>query len=105
MTYLGLTAVVLLLVLAVVIPLRRPVSLGAVALAGAALILLTAVFDNIMIAVGFFHYADEPLSGLSIGLAPIEDFSYPIAGVLLLPALWHLLLRRRGRPAAEEGSL
>lgn len=59
------------------------------------LIALTAIFDNIMIATGLFHYAPEQLIGVQIGLAPLEDFSYPIAGALLLPALWSLLRHRR----------
>lgn len=49
---------------------------------------LTAIFDNVMIAAELFHYAPEQLYGISVGLAPIEDFSYPLAGALLLPALW-----------------
>ncbi|MFC5339074.1 prenyltransferase [Leucobacter denitrificans] len=52
------------------------------------LVALTAVFDSLMIAADLFHYAPEHLVGVSIGLAPIEDFSYPLAGALLLPALW-----------------
>lgn len=56
---------------------------------------LTAVFDTVMIASGLFHYAQEPLLGLHIGLAPLEDFAYPLAGALLLPALWTALRSRR----------
>lgn len=62
--------------------------------------LLTAVFDNLMIRWGLFHYAPEALSGWALGLAPVEDFSYPLAGALLLPALW-LLLARGGRARQE----
>lgn len=61
---------------------------AAVAITAAVLVALTAVFDNIMIASRLFHYAPEALLGPRIGLAPIEDFSYPLAGALLLPALW-----------------
>lgn len=70
--------------------------LGSVAAAAAALVLLTAVFDNVMIAVGLFEYADSVISGLRLGLAPIEDFAYPVAAVILLPSLWILFapLRR-----------
>ncbi|QBE48711.1 prenyltransferase [Leucobacter triazinivorans] len=68
----------------------------AVALAGAALILLTAVFDSLMIAAGLFSYAPDLVAGPRIGLAPIEDFAYPIAAVLALPALWALLTRPGG---------
>lgn len=67
--------------------------LAAVAVAAIVLLTLTAVFDNLMIASGLFHYAPEHLLGISIGLAPIEDFSYPLAGVLLLPSIWIALER------------
>ena len=80
---------------------RRP-DLRAVGIALAALLLLTAVFDTIMIGVGFFTYADAHLLGARIGLAPIEDFAYPIAGVLLLPAIWTLLRTRRSRAAERK---
>ncbi len=71
---------------------RTPVPRGryviAVAVTAIALVVLTAVFDSLMIAAELFHYSPEHLLGLHIGLAPIEDFSYPIAGAFLLPALW-----------------
>lgn len=66
------------------------------ALAAGALLLLTAVFDNVMIASGLFAYADARISGARIGLAPVEDFSYPLAAVILLPALWSLFGDRFG---------
>lgn len=59
------------------------------------LIVLTAIFDNLMIAAGLFTYPDGLISGIRIGLAPIEDFSYPLAAAFLLPALRSLLTRRR----------
>ena len=37
-----------------------------------------------------------------VGLAPIEDFAYPLAGVLLLPALWTALRGRRSRTRAAR---
>ncbi|WP_332310027.1 lycopene cyclase domain-containing protein [Agromyces laixinhei] len=60
-----------------------------------ALIVLTAVFDTLMIAAGLFAYSDAHIVGVRVGLAPIEDFAYPIAGLLLLTALWSLTGRRR----------
>ncbi|MDX2375731.1 lycopene cyclase domain-containing protein [Microbacterium sp. LRZ72] len=75
--------------------------MAASALAAGVLIVLTAVFDNVMIAVGLFHYPDEHLSGLRIGLAPLEDFAYPVAAAFLLPALW-VLLTRGPRPERSE---
>lgn len=64
------------------------------AVAAVVLVLLTAVFDNVMIAVGLFTYPETHLSGIRIGLAPIEDFSYPVCAAFLVPALATLLERR-----------
>ncbi|MEO7122004.1 MAG: lycopene cyclase domain-containing protein [Lacisediminihabitans sp.] len=69
-----------------------------VVIAGVVVLALTAVFDNVMIGVGLVAYDSRFTSGLSIGLAPLEDFAYPLAGLMLLPALW-LLLRKRGSDA------
>ncbi|WP_159498321.1 lycopene cyclase domain-containing protein [Microbacterium sp. 18062] len=67
------------------------------ALTAVVLILLTAVFDNAMIAAGLFTYPDEHLSGIRIGLAPVEDFSYPLCAAFGVPAVAALLPVRRTR--------
>lgn len=59
------------------------------------LLTLTAVFDNVMIAVGLFTYPSEHLSGLHIALAPVEDFAYPLAAAFLIPATWTLLTPKK----------
>lgn len=74
---------------------------GAVALAGVALIVLTAIFDSLMIGFGLFSYAPALISGPRIGLAPIEDFAYPLAIVIALPALWALFTRPGGVSVRE----
>ena len=56
---------------------------------------LTAVFDNVMIALGLFTYPPEHLSGLRVGLAPLEDFAYPLCAAFLVPAVFTLLPARR----------
>ncbi|MBF4993980.1 lycopene cyclase domain-containing protein [Arthrobacter gandavensis] len=73
-------------------------------LAGTAGVLLglTAVFDNLMIAVDLFGYNPSRISGAFLGLAPLEDFAYPLAAVLLLPALWELLSPRTAAPSKEN---
>ncbi|GAB2852671.1 lycopene cyclase domain-containing protein [Microbacterium insulae] len=63
------------------------------------LVLLTAIFDNLMIAAGLVVYPEEHLSGIRIGLAPIEDFSYSICAAFLVPAV-HALLTPRARAEA-----
>ena len=79
---------------------RRKVALAAAGGAAVVVLVLTAVFDNIMIAAGLFSYAPGLISGVTVGLAPLEDFAYPVAAVLLLPSLWILLgeRRRKRRP-------
>lgn len=74
----------------------------AIAIAGVALMVLTAIFDSLMIHADLFYYADELISGVRIGLAPIEDFAYPIAGVLLLPALWRVLIKPKSDSSASR---
>ncbi|CAH0194494.1 hypothetical protein SRABI76_01856 [Microbacterium oxydans] len=100
MTYLQLAGVFLAIATAGGIALAllaRPHGprVAAVAITIAALFLLTALFDTIMIATGLFHYSPDHLLGVHIGLAPVEDFAYPLAGALLLPALWAALRARR----------
>lgn len=69
--------------------------MAASAIAAAVLLVLTAIFDNVMIGVGLVDYPEELLSGVRIGVAPLEDFSYPLCGAFLVPAVYTLLDRRR----------
>jgi lycopene cyclase domain-containing protein len=55
------------------------------------MMVLTVVFDNAIIGAGVVGYNPALLSGVMVGLAPLEDFSYTLAAVLIIPALWHLL--------------
>lgn len=102
MTYLQLSAwftaaaVVGAIALSLATPRTRRARPAAIALTIAVLFALTAVFDTVMIASGLFHYSPAHLLGLHIGLAPLEDFAYPLAGAVLLPTLWMLLRSRRG---------
>ena len=61
------------------------------------LLIVTAVFDNVMIAVGLVGYDRARISGAFIGIAPLEDFSYAVAAAVLLPSLWLLLAPGRSR--------
>ena len=67
--------------------------MAASAIAAVILVALTAVFDNLMIAAGLFTYPPEHLSGLRLGFAPLEDFSYPVCAAFLIPAVYTLLPR------------
>ena len=101
MTYLVLNAAflvvpVLLLVLAVVLLRRGAVParlLPAVGIALVVVLLLSAVLDNVLVGLGIVGYDAAKISGVRLGVAPIEDFAYPIAAALGLPSLWILLGR------------
>lgn len=99
MTY-PLIVVPFVLVTAVVVlaTMRRPDfgrRMGASGVAAGILVALTAIFDNVMIASGLIVYPDQHLSGIFIGLAPIEDFSYAVCAAFLVPAVFELLSPRR----------
>jgi lycopene cyclase domain-containing protein len=55
----------------------------------AALLAMTAIFDNLIIMSGIVDYNHTLLLGVYIGVAPVEDFFYAILAVILVPALWH----------------
>ncbi|MDQ1513820.1 MAG: hypothetical protein QOC59_1662 [Microbacteriaceae bacterium] len=97
-TYLLLSLVVLVPVAALssVVLLRagRPAVPSAL-VALAVLLVLTAVFDQVLVGSGIVGYDTSRILGLRIGVAPVEDFAYPIAAALALPALWHLLGPRK----------
>ncbi|KHK98723.1 prenyltransferase [Microbacterium mangrovi] len=74
---------------------------AAVGVAGLGLGVLTAAFDSLMIGAGLFDYAPALISGIRIGAAPVEDFGYPVAAVVLLPPLWALLTKTDGIRAGD----
>jgi lycopene cyclase domain-containing protein len=87
-----LGAVALLAVVAVVV--RRAPHWRVVGLAAIPLLILTAVFDNILVGTGIVGYDPALISGAKVGVAPLEDFAYAVAALVLLPSLWSLLTRR-----------
>lgn len=53
-----------------------------------ALLVLTAIFDSIIIWLGIVGYNSDKILGIFIGNAPIEDFFYALFAVLVAPAIW-----------------
>jgi len=99
MTYPLIVLPFLLLTAAVVLATRRRPDfrrrMTSSALTALALCVLTLVFDNVMIALDLFSYPDEHLSGVRLGLAPIEDFAYPLCAAFLVPAVFDLFASRK----------
>lgn len=105
MTYWGLNAIFLavVIVVALVATVRRGIRWPAVGIALGILLIMTAVFDNVMIGVGLVGYDESKISGAFIGIAPLEDFAYALAAAVLLPSLWVLLGRRAASGRAASG--
>ncbi|WP_062317033.1 lycopene cyclase domain-containing protein [Demequina maris] len=93
MTYVLLSVAVLALVAAVTVPTLRRLPHRPLLLTGLALIVLTAVFDNVIVGLGIVAYDEALISGIRVGSAPVEDFSYTLGAVMLVPALWTWLDR------------
>ena len=52
------------------------------------MLILTAIFDNMIIGFGLVAYDPELISGVRIGVAPIEDFAYTVVAMIIVPVLW-----------------
>jgi lycopene cyclase domain-containing protein len=89
--FMGVVAVVAIIALVT----RRSPRWLAVVLGLGILLVLTAVFDNVMIGIGLVGYDRSLISGAFIGIAPLEDFAYAIAAAVLLPSIWTLIGGRK----------
>lgn len=59
------------------------------AIVAAVLVALTTIFDNAMILAGLVGYDDARMSGLFIGVMPVEDLLYAVVAAIAVPALWN----------------
>ena len=87
-------AVVALVAIGAAMRIRSTRPWVAIAITLGVLLVMTAVFDNVMIGVGLVGYEPSLISGAFIGIAPLEDFAYAVAAAILLPSLWMLLPSR-----------
>ena len=61
------------------------------------MLILTAIFDNAIVASGIVAYDPSKISGVMIGVVPIEDFAYTIAAVAIVPSVWSAMINRKKR--------
>jgi lycopene cyclase domain-containing protein len=87
MTYFVMNLFFLVPLFVIGLLMRKQLPWRAIIWATGALFVITAVFDNLIIGTGIVAYDEELISGIKIGLAPIEDFSYSLAGPLLIAIL------------------
>ena len=59
------------------------------------MIVITAIFDNWIVAARIVGYDSSKITGIMIGIVPIEDFAYTIAAVLIVPSVWSAMLNRK----------
>lgn len=62
-----------------------------------AILLLTAVFDSIIVGLGIVAYDTEKILGVTIGNAPVEDFFYALLACVIVPVIWKGLNKSSGR--------
>lgn len=101
MTNAVLNAAVLAALCVVCAPVLRRLRGWAVVWTVAHLLMLTLVFDTLMIDVGLYTYDPSKILGVWVWGAPIEDFAYPIAAGIAMPVLWTVLGRRRRDRASD----
>lgn len=88
MTYIILNCIFLAPVLVYALLWRRDIFTRKLLITAIALIVLTAIFDNLIILAGIVDYDRSKILGWYIYKAPVEDFFYTFAVILLIPLLW-----------------
>jgi len=101
MTYVILSVAVLSALALLCVPTLRRLPFRPIVLTAVILVALTALFDNVIVGLHIVAYDDAKISGLRVPTAPIEDFAYAIGAVMLVPTVWTLLGRRKGKEEAE----
>ena len=93
MSYAILALLVIIVFLIFGFALRKWIRTKPMLVTMAGMVLLTAIFDNLIIWAGIVAYDPEKISGIKIGIAPIEDFSYTVVAVILVPTIFNLLAK------------
>jgi lycopene cyclase domain-containing protein len=87
MNYFWLNSIFLGAVALLALPVASKIKWRAIVFATFVLLAITAVFDNLIIGLGIVAYDPTLISGIKIGLAPIEDFAYSLAAPLLITVI------------------
>lgn len=88
MTYVLLNGFVLLALALTFVVVKPAITLKKFMILLGSMLLLTLVFDNLIIALHIVSYHSAHILGVYLGKAPIEDFAYTFAACLLVPMLW-----------------
>lgn len=96
-TYLAINLVVLIVVVAA-LKLRGALAWNrAMTITLVLLLITTAIFDSLIVAMGIVQYDAAQILGVTVGAAPVEDFFYAALAALLIPATWNALKKGKSR--------
>jgi len=74
---------------------------AAVGLGLVAMLILTAIFDNMIIGFGLVDYDPALISGVRVGVAPLEDFAYTVLAMVVVPVVWAWGARLQRKKASQ----
>ncbi len=94
MSYPMLTAIVLGIFAVYTILVRKQLRARPLFITGVVMLLLTLIFDNVIIGTGIVAYDQSKLSGIMLGFAPIEDFAYTLVALVLTPSLFEFFRKK-----------
>ncbi|MFM1993912.1 MAG: hypothetical protein RL537_601 [Actinomycetota bacterium] len=94
MTYPLLTVTVLVVFTIYAWLMRRWINWRFLGPAAAFMLMMTAIFDNVIIGLGIVDYDYEKTLGIRLLLAPVEDFAYTLVALVLVPSLFNWLRSR-----------
>ena len=95
MTYLALNMTFMFIAFVTLNLVSRKSPWRAIGLTMLWMLLVTLVFDNIIIGLEIVGYDKTKISGILLGLAPIEDFAYTVVAVLAVSIIWTKLTKEK----------
>ena len=75
--------------------LKRDTPLRTVLVTTAIVLAVSVIGDNFIVGTGIVEYDPTKISGLRVGVAPVEDFAYALVAGALVPVIWTLLGKRK----------
>ncbi|MFZ4118006.1 MAG: lycopene cyclase domain-containing protein [Rhodoluna sp.] len=95
MTYLALNLTFMFIALVILNLVSRKSPWRAIGFTMLWMLLVTLVFDNVIIGLEIVGYDKSKISGILLGLAPIEDFAYTVVAVLAVSIIWTKLTKEK----------
>jgi len=95
MTYLALNVTFMLIAFVMLNLVSRKSPWRAIGFTMLWMLLVTLVFDNLIIGLEIVGYDKTKISGILLGLAPIEDFAYTVVAVLAVSIIWTKMTKEK----------